>query len=215
MDDKARALATAREQLARERATLAAERAQGLSAEAAKRLNSTEELIREREMLEDLRLDLRAEDVRLREEASKARLAQILLESERRQLHEDMDLAREQEANLRAYEQRLRSLPAEVEADRVHRATPRHPFHQFQYDASLEEAWNKVNRATDLLEAERRSFNDERLVLVEEKKRLEDWEVHRKKVEAQMNESAAGAARPSFVREPFRAAKAIFSPGKK
>ena len=220
VDDKARALATAREQLARERATLAAERAQGLSAEAAKRLNSTEELIREREMLEDLRLDLRAEDVRLREEASKARLAQILLESERRQLHEDMDLAREQEANLRAYEQRLRSLPAEVEAVRVHRAAPRHPFDQFQYDASLEAAWNKINRAMDLLEAERRSFTDEKLTFKETLARLEQKEKNLQSREALLVKhdqdlNAAPPPRPSFTREPFKAAKAIFTSDKK
>jgi len=220
VDEKARALATAREELARERAALAAERAKGLSAEAAKRLKSTEELIREREMLEDLRLDLRAEDVRLREEASKARLAQILLESERRQLHEDMDLLREQESNLRAYEQRLRSLPAEVEAIRVHRAAPRLPFDQFQYDASLEAGWNKINRAMDLLEAERRSFTDEKLSfkgtlarLEQKEKNLQSREVLQAKQEQERN--APPPPRPSFTHEPFKAAKAIFTSDKK
>jgi len=184
-----------------------------------------EELTRDREMLEDVRLDLRAEDVRLREEATKARLAQILLESERRQLHEDMDLLREQEANLRAYEQRLRTLPAEVEAARVHRAAPRLPFDQFQYDASLEAAWNKINRAMDLLEAERRSMTDEKLAFKETMAQLEQKEKSLQSQEAQLakHEQSLNAPppppppphRPSFTREPFKAAKAIFTSDKK
>jgi DNA-binding response OmpR family regulator len=225
VDDKARALAAAREELARERAALAAERAKGLPAGDAQRLKSMEELTRDREMLEDVRLDLRAEDVRLREEATKARLAQILLESERRQLHEDMDLLREQEANLRAYEQRLRTLPAEVEAARVHRAAPRLPFDQFQYDASLEAAWNKINRAMDLLEAERRSMTDEKLAFKETMAQLEQKEKSLQSQEAQLakHEQSLNAPppppppphRPSFTREPFKAAKAIFTSDKK
>lgn len=220
VDEKARALTAAREQLARERAALATERAKGLPAGDAQRLKSMEELTREREMLEDVRLDLRAEDVRLREEATKARLAQILLESERRQLHEDMELLREQEANLRAYEQRLRTLPAEVEAARVHRAAPRLPFDQFQYDASLEAAWNKINRAMDLLEAERRSFTDEKLAfketlarLEQKEKNLQSREVLQAKQEQERN--APPPPRPSFTHEPFKAAKAIFTSDKK
>jgi CheY-like chemotaxis protein len=222
VDEKARALTAAREQLARERAALATERAKGLPAGDAQRLKSMEELTREREMLEDVRLDLRAEDVRLREEATKARLAQILLESERRQLHEDMELLREQEANLRAYEQRLRTLPAEVEAARVHRAAPRLPFDQFQYDASLEAAWNKINRAMDLLEAERRSMTDEKLAYKETMARLEQKEQSLQSQEAQLakheqslNTPPPPPPRPSFTREPFKAAKALFTSDKK
>jgi DNA-binding response OmpR family regulator len=220
VDDKARALAAARKDLERERAALAAERAQGLSAGDAKRLKSTEELTREREMLEDLRLDLRAEDVRLREEAMKARQAQILLESERRQLHEEMDLLREQETNLRAYEQRLRSLSAEVEAVRVHRAAPRPPFDQFQYDALLETAWSKVNRAMDLLEAERRSFTDDKLAFKETLARLEQRAKDIQSQEALLakhtqDHDAPPPHRPSFTHEPIKAAKAIFTNDKK
>ncbi|MFA5057569.1 MAG: hypothetical protein WC485_05605, partial [Opitutaceae bacterium] len=128
---------------------------------------------RERDMLDDMRLDLRAEDVRLREEAVKVQQAQSRLGAERRQLEEDMELLREQEANLRAYEQRLRSLPAEVEAARVLHAAPRPSRDPFLRDASLDEAWNKVNRAMDLLEAERRNFTDEKLAFKETVARLE------------------------------------------
>jgi DNA-binding response OmpR family regulator len=220
VDDKARALAAAREELARERAALAAERAQGLPAGDAKRLKSTEELARERETLEDMRLDLRAEDVRLREEGAKVRQTQTRLESERRQLQDDMELLREQEANLRAYEQRLRSLPAEAEAARVMRAAPRPSRDPFLRDPSLDDAWNKVNRALDLLEAERRNFTDEKLALKESMARLvqKEEQLTQKEVllaEQERRLNAPVAARPSFTHEPFKAAKAIFAGGKK
>jgi DNA-binding response OmpR family regulator len=220
VDEKARALAAAREELARERAALAAERAQGLPAGDAKRLKSTEELAREREIVEDLRLDLRAEDVRLREEAAKVRQTQSRLESERQQLQDDMELLREQETNLRAYEQRLRSLPAEAEAARVLRAAPRPSRDPFLRDPSLDEAWNKVNRALDLLEAERRNFTDEKLALKESMARLAQKEEQLQQKEATLAEherrlNAPGEARPSFTHQPFKAAKAIFVSGKK
>ena len=215
VDEKSRSLLLAREELTRERAALAAERAEGMTAEDAQRLKSMEEIAQERETMEDLRLDLRAQDVRTREEAQNMQQMQSRLDAQREQLDEDLELLKEQEANLRAYEQRLRSLTAEVEVDRVNRAAPRPSRDPFARDPSLDEAWNKVNRATDLLEAERRSFNDERLVFVEEKKRLEVWEERLKKLEAQVPDPAVAAERPSFTREPFRAAKAMFSPGKK
>ncbi|MDD2763035.1 MAG: hypothetical protein PHE83_03550 [Opitutaceae bacterium] len=220
VDEKARALAAAREELARERAALAAERAQGLPAAEARRLKSAAELAREHEMLDDMRLDLRAEDVRLREEAVKVQQAQSRLEAERRQLQEDMELLREQEANLRAYEQRLRSLPAEVEAARVLHAAPRPSRDPFLRDASLDEAWNKINRAMDLLEAERRNFTDEKLTFKETVTRLEQQEESLRYQEALLAErerrlASQPAPRPSFTREPFKAAKAIFASGKK
>jgi DNA-binding response OmpR family regulator len=215
VDAKARALSAAREDLSRERAALAAERAEGLSSEEATRIKSMEEIARERETMDDLRLDLHSEDVRLREEASKVQQSQSRLEAERRQLQEDVELLQEQEANLRAYEQRLRSLTAAVEADRVNQAAPRPSRDPFARDPSLDEAWNKVNRASDLLEAEHRSFNDEKMVLNDEKIRLEEWEARLKKQEAQLAEPSPEAGRPSFTREPFKAAKAMFSPGKK
>ncbi len=212
VDERARGLVAAREEMALERAALAAQRTEGLADEDVQRLKSMEELANERETMEDLRLDLRAEDVRIREEAVRLQQAQARFETERRQLEEDMELFKEQEANLRAYEQRLRTLTAQVETQRVTRAAPRPSRDPFARDPSLDDAWNKVNRATDLLEAERRSFNDERLVLVEEKKRLEEWAARLQKVEAQLNEAAAAsAARPTLA----RAAKAMFSGGKK
>ncbi len=213
VDEKARALASAREELSQERAALAAERAQGLPAGDATRLKSMEELARERSLLEDLRLDLRAEDVRLREESTKMQQLQAALEVDRQRLKEDMDLLREQEANLCAYEQRLRALTAEAEADRVHRAAPRMSREPFVRDPSLEEAWGKVSKALDLLEAERRNFTDEKLVLKEEKARMQAWEERLKETETKLAERELGLnakpSRPSFTQQPFKAAKAM------
>ncbi len=213
VDEKARALAAAREELSQERAALAAERVQGLPAGDATRLKSMEELARERSLLEDLRLDLRAEDVRLREEGTKMQQLQAALEIDRQRLKEDMDLLREQEANLCAYEQRLRALSAEAEADRVHRAAPRLSREPFVRDPSLEEAWSKVSKALDLLEAERRNFTDEKLVLKEEKARMQAWEDRLKEAEAKLAERESGLnakpSRPSFTQQPFKAAKAM------
>ena len=111
-------------------------------------------------------------------------------------------------------------LPAEVEAVRVHRAAPRLPFDQFQYDASLEAAWNKINRAMDLLEAERRSFTDEKLAFKETMARLEQKEKSLQAREAllakhEQEHAAPPPPRPSFTHEPFKAAKAIFTSDKK
>ncbi len=213
VDEKARALAAAREELSQERAALATERAQGLPAGDATRLKSMEELARERGLLEDLRLDLRAEDVRLREEATKMQQLQAALEIDRQRLKEDMDVLREQEANLCAYEQRLRTLSAEAEADRVHRAAPRLSREPFVRDPSLEEAWSKVSKALDLLEAERRNFTDEKLVMKEEKARIQAWEDRLKEAEAKLAERElavnAKPSRPSFTQQPFKAAKAM------
>ena len=176
VDEKARSIAAARQELARERAELAAERAQGLTTEVAQRLQTEDALAREREMLEDLRLDLRADDVRLREEAVKLRQAQTRVDSDRRQLQEDLELLREQEANLRTYEQRLRSMSAEAEADRVLSAAPHMSRDPFQRDATLEIAWTRLDRAMDMLEAERRNFSGERLAMKEDMERLEQKE---------------------------------------
>jgi DNA-binding response OmpR family regulator len=217
VDNKARALAAAREELNRERAALAAERAQGLSADVASRVKSMEQLEHDRSLLEDLRFDLRAEDVRLREEDARVRHAQIRLETERRQLQGEMDLLREQEVNLRAYEQRLRDLTSEAEAQRVHSASSRRiSSDPFQRDASLDAAWDKVNRAMDLLEAERRNFTDEKLVLREEKARLREREESMREwqIQVELRERLLNVPpppKPSVTREPFKAARAIFA----
>ena len=222
VDEKARALAAAREEVGRERAALAAERAQRPPAGEAEHLKGAEELARERGLLEDLRLDLRAEDVRLREEASALREGQTALAAERQRLEEDMELLRQQEGNLRAYEQHLRDLPAGSEADPAPPAGPRPSREPFQRDPSLDEAWNKVNRAMDMLEAERRNFTGEKLVLKEEKARMQEWETRLQELAATLAEREQQLAappppppRPSFTHAPFKAARAMLAGTKK
>ena len=170
IDQKARALTEASSELARERLMLEEER---------KRLSETTpklapdgktaaELAEERGELDALSGKLRAEETRLREEASRQQHESTQIAQERRRWHEDLDLLREQETNLREYEARLRQLQAQLEADRVlwfsSRPASRSPF---QDDAAVKAAWEKLQRATDLLEAERAVFRDERMTMRE------------------------------------------------
>ncbi|MBK9990122.1 MAG: response regulator [Verrucomicrobia bacterium] len=170
IDQKARALSEARSELVRERSTLEEER---------KRLSETtqivspggktsEELAKEKTELDALRAKLMADEMRLREESTRQQQEATQIAQERRRWHEDLDLLREQETNLREYEARLRQLQAQLEADRVlwfsARPTSRSPF---QDDAAVKAAWEKLQRATDLLEAERAVFRDERMTMKE------------------------------------------------
>lgn len=170
IDQKSRALAEARTALDRERTSFEEER---------KRLEETskkvlpdgktpEELAKEKSELETLRAKLMADETRLREEGSRQQHEATQIAQERRRWHEDLDLLREQETNLREYEARLRQLQAQLEADRVlwfsSRPVSRSPF---QDDAAVKAAWEKLQRATDLLEAERAVFRDERMAMRE------------------------------------------------
>jgi DNA-binding NarL/FixJ family response regulator len=227
VDERARALTDAREALARERAALAAEREAGRPAGEVRRLKTDEVLSKERETLEVWRADLRAEDVRLREEAVKVRQGQVRLELDRRQLHEDLNLLREQEANLRAYEQRLRTMGEDAEANRVNRAAPRPSRDPFQRDPGLEAAWARLDRAMDMMEAERRSFSNEKMILKEELTRLKGQEEALQQRADELQERARSldareaqlSARPeepestraAFTRAPFKTARAILA----
>jgi FixJ family two-component response regulator len=171
IDQKARALAEARSELARERSVLEEERrkleqsTQSVSPFA----KSADEIARERTDLEAERGRLAAEEARQRDEAARIQHEATQLAHERRRWHDDLDLIREQENNLREYEARLRQLQAQLEADRVlwfsSRPQSRSPF---QDDAAVKAAWEKLQRATDLLEAERAVFRDERMAFREQ-----------------------------------------------
>ena len=228
VDEKARAVAEARGALAKERSALAAERAQGRPKGEVQRLKTAEALSNERHAIENKRSDLRAEEVRMREMAAQVRQGQVRLDIDRRRFHEDMDLLREQETNLRAYEQRLRVMGAEAEAARVKGAAPHASGAPFGNDAALETAWTRLDRAMDLLQAERRSFTGERLVLKEEMARLKKKEDVLRQREQSLEAREAKLAEPpvnlsvelppphtSFTRAPFKAARAIFAGGKK
>ncbi|HEU5077755.1 MAG TPA: response regulator [Opitutaceae bacterium] len=170
IEQKSTALAEARSQLARERTLLEEERRNlEITTQNASTQNKTpDEIVRERAELDQNRARLLAEEFRLREENTRIQQQTTQLAQERRRWHEDLDLLREQENNLREYEARLRQLQAQLEADRVlwfsSRPQTRSPFHD---DAAVKAAWEKLQRATDLLEAERAVFRDERMALRE------------------------------------------------
>jgi DNA-binding response OmpR family regulator len=191
IDQKARALTEASSELARERLMLEEER---------KRLSETtpklapdgktaEELAEERGELDALRGRLKAEEARLREEASRQQHESTQIAQERRRWHEDLDLLREQETNLREYEARLRQLQAQLEADRVlwfsSRPASRSPF---QDDAAVKAAWEKLQRATDLLEAERAVFRDERMTMREVEADLKRREAKLEELDGKLTE---------------------------
>jgi len=222
IDAKARQLAETRAEIARERTALEEERRR---VEAA----SNGELAKERSELNLRRAELQQEEDRLREEAARLQYEATKLARERRRWHDDLDLLREQEKNLHDYEERLRQVQAQLEADRVlwfsSRGTPsRSPFND---DPALQEAWQKLQRATELLEAERMNFRDERLAFAEYEAEVKRREAKAKELMLKIEERNAlppppapdssssvtvgVAAVKSITRAPFEVAKAVFS----
>jgi DNA-binding response OmpR family regulator len=231
IDEKARKLAEIRGEIARERLALEEQR---ISAAAADQSVGVPD--KERAELGAWRARLEQEDDRIREEASRLQHEANKIAQERRRWHDDLDQLREQEANLHDYEARLRQVQAQLEADRVlwfsaRNAPSRSPFAD---DPALKEAWQKLQRASELLEAERANFCDEKLAFAE-------YEAHVKRREEKTRETAikneelnilqpslppspipadvsVGAATISavktFSRAPYEMAKSVFS-GKK
>ena len=188
---KARALVEASSELARERNTLEEERKR--LAESAKKIapggKTTEELAQEKTELDALRAKLMADETRQREEASRQQHEATQIAQERRRWHEDLDLLREQETNLREYEARLRQLQAQLEADRVLWFSARHVSRSpFQDDAAVKAAWEKLQRATDLLEAERAVFRDERMAMRELEAEIKRRETRLDETEGRLTE---------------------------
>lgn len=143
------------------------------------------------------------------------------IEAERAQLLEDAEFLREQEANLRAYEARLRDLQAQLEAERISRqaAMTTAVAPSTEPGMALQSAWDKVNRATDLLEAERRAFNDQKLTLREQEAHMQEREARLQEMEAQLvareQQINTEAYKPLLSRAPLEMARAIFSGGRK
>ncbi len=145
------------------------------------------------------------------------------LQNLHRQLVAEIEVLHEKEAHLKDYEARLRSF-----ADQ-HPAASRTPFQGVPVAASTAElaaAWEKFHRSQALLEAERRAFNDERLLLRVEAAALKNrtaaitrrevWiDVCEKEIAAIASTTVAAAPtappRRSFTSVPFAAMKQIFS----
>jgi DNA-binding response OmpR family regulator len=191
IDQKGRALAEVRSELERERSLLEEERKRLAEAVPAVAPDgkTAEELAQQQTELEALRTKLSAEETHLREEATRQQHEATQIAQERRRWHEDLDLLREQETNLREYEARLRQLQAQLEADRVlwfsSRPASRSPF---QDDAAVKAAWEKLQRATDLLEAERAVFRDERMLMRELEADIKRREAKLEEVENKLTE---------------------------
>jgi DNA-binding response OmpR family regulator len=172
IDAKARTLAEQRDEIARERDAFETER-QATPAES----GSLPEWAVSAEEVEALRRHLHEEESRLRERSLELQREAAQIARERRRWHEDLDLLREQETNLRDYETRLRQVQAQLEADRVlwfsasARPDAKSPFDE----GSLKESWGKLQRASELLEAERAHMRDDMLCV-----RAEEAEIRRR-----------------------------------
>jgi len=224
IDAKARQLAETRAEIARERTALEEERR---SVQA----KSNDEIAKEKAECEARRAQQQQQEDRLNEEAARLQHEATKLARERRRWHDDLDLLREQEKNLHDYEARLRQVQAQLEADRVlwfsaRGTSSRSPFTD---DPALKEAWQKLQRATELLEAERANFRDEKLVFAEREAQLRRREEKLKEQLAKIEErnalpppeppepssvAVSVAAVKSITRAPFEVAKAVFN-GKK
>lgn len=101
---------------------------------------------------------------------------QNALAQERRRLDDDIAELRQTEANLQAYEKRLRALQAQIEAAGRERSATRPPVHAkgrtkppFAGNAEeLKEEWEKLIRARELLELEQAHVRGDRLALSDE-----------------------------------------------
>lgn len=233
IDAKARALSDQREEIERERSLLESERKELESALAAPILPewaaSAEEVAAMRERVHKEEARQRDTAMQLQQEAAK-------IARERRRWHDDLDLLREQEKNLKEYEARLRKVQAQLETDRVlwfsttARPETKSPFD----DGALREAWQKLQRASELLESERAHVRNDRLYTQEKETALKTREAaltarEHKLAEAEARLTSrlasaptaapAPAASPSpmrtLARAPLEMAKSVFGSAKK
>lgn len=233
IDAKARALSDQREEIERERSLLESERQELESALSAPMLpdwaTSAEEVAAMRERVHKEEARQRETAMQLQQEAAK-------IARERRRWHDDIDLLREQEGNLKEYEARLRKVQAQLEADRVlwfsttARPETRSPFD----DGALREAWQKLQRASELLESERAHVRNDRLYTQEQESALKARESQltareQKVADAEARLASRLAAAPtaatpgsaasspmlSLARAPLEMAKSVFGSTKK
>lgn len=156
----------------------------------------------------------------------------------RTELAAELDALREREANLRAYEERLRTWQMQLDAHSSGAPLPlptAPPFLRpnsrspFPRDPALEAAWDKLHRARALLDAEQNQLCDERLKFRDAAAALEQREAELAARETRLaarEQQAAASPAPAesagesanstawnLTQAPFRAAKAIFRAG--
>jgi hypothetical protein len=149
------------------------------------------------------------------------------LEKLRTQLSTDIEALHLKEASLMEYEQRLRLLVEQATAP----AGGAQPVNQYFTNAGpsrseLDAAWEKYSRAHALLEAARRGLCDDRLAVKdrEERVQLRETEVSRReasvksreaeltaRLDALAKETVVVKARPTFVSDPFLAARNLLT----
>jgi DNA-binding response OmpR family regulator len=225
IDEKARALSETRAAIASERSQLEHER-QNREKSTPAAVMAPEPAAGHAEIIA-WRERLAAEEDRLAEETARFREESTRFAQERRRWHEDLDLFRSQEENLRAYEERLRKIQAQLEADRVlwfsASTRPSSPS-PFTDDAALREAWAKLQRATELLEAERANFKDDRLAMQDHHRTVKrrEEQVRDREIQLSMREktlselppppppAATPASIRNFTRAPMEMARAVF-----
>lgn len=235
IDEKARALSELRANVASERSALECER-QRIANEAPVRSATEEELGQVRAELADWRRRLEREDDRLSSDAMRVRQESLQLVREKRRWHEDLEMIRAQEDNLRTYEGRLREMQAVLETERVKWTGGPMGAVRVQDDSNeraMREAWAKIQRTGEILEAERKNFLDDRLNLREQEQVIKQREeqVRDREIRLSMKENAAlrvAAVEPppspvsrltnapmtaikSFTRAPLDAVRLAFS----
>ncbi|MBP8257212.1 MAG: response regulator [Opitutaceae bacterium] len=230
IEAKARALSDQREEIERERSLLESER---LELEEKLSVPMLPEWAASAAEVAAMRERVHKEEARQRDTAMKLQQEAAKIARERRRWHDDLDLLREQETNLKEYESRLRKVQTQLEADRVlwfsttARPEAKSPFD----DGALREAWQKLQRASELLESERAHVRNDRLYTQEKdtalKAREEQLATRESKVaeaEARMaaRVAAAPAAAPApsgpirtLARAPLEMAKSVFGGSKK
>lgn len=230
IDAKARALSEQRDEITRERSVIENERLR------VSELHPTlPEWATSAQEVAAMRDRVQAEADRQRQAAMELQREAAQIARERRRWHDDLDLLREQENNLREYESRLRKVQAQLEADRVlWFSTTARPENQSPFeDGSLREAWQKLQRASELLETERAHVRDDRLFTKEQELALQRREqalaareakvveverryaLHLAQQPASVVTTSPSSSMRSLARAPFEMARSVFGSVKK
>jgi FixJ family two-component response regulator len=146
------------------------------------------------------------------------------LDGQRHQLAADLEALREQEANLRDYEARLRELQRKLETEQISRTREREAVVAGAAELEQHTAWDKIQRATAILESERKNLIDERLAIKEHLAALQQREAELAQREARLAERERVSASPPLpppkgksallTSAPFLAAKSFLNLGR-
>jgi hypothetical protein len=108
------------------------------------------------------------------------------LERERKEFLSDVEEWQVQEANLKAYEERLRKQQAQLEAERVQVQKFAHGSAAAQSDVKASAEWDKIQAATQALDKERRGVQSDLLAIKEQEHALRVQEERVKRARMQL-----------------------------